>query len=881
MAIIVCIALSTALFSKQAVAEADSSASLSSQRQDIRGIFPWDDTIKPLSRPRVLTPYEQDKLDARILFSIARDMERRSKLEESVFGPEIGGDRKNKDIVKYTAYQKKLLIAEALKNYQRASRLDPNTITFVRIVEMACLLERYDLADRYVEEMFYYHQPVSKIEPMLLRQLASGLANIGDIDAAYKLYKPILQNLKNRFDPQAVVLNFEGAKYAYAVEDYRQAADSFEFVYRLIKTPEEFNITPRMIDILEVEKPDTLRLVADAFLMDNRYDRADLFFEMADKLNKNAPLLAYHKARIAMAQKDYSAAKSYLDEALKGDLSGEGKEPIILLFDLAKQLNQMDYAELTLKTLADKVRLKIESLEKKKRLSYLVKKTFVNMDYHVWDYYCVHLADQNKKDEAIRNLKRFYDVNPNMPMLRLIVRYQLESKLFSDAFDSMAYLYKTSGGLNSILSQVQKFLEDEDNYKQFLSAATELQKKALEDGSHNGMNIENRWSVFHAGAVAQVLIYNYLQKASKNEATRAEETIENSPQSPKVTAIGQFVNYALAKAQIPRYVPKSKNKVTSVLAKATEFVTGKKDDSEEDELVLPPGAFNGRSLVVQWGKVLLQDLQYKSAIEAFETGKKWCVSQKEIDGLCNYYISGALALLKRENEALNLIDECLKRSPEDIDFLSRKAWLLLLSDKINEAEALYEEILANSIINNVEDDNVSIAETREMLASVYDRRTSDPTLSKEKKLEYEQKSEELMEKNLDSFPGSALSLNDLSYFWADRGKNLHRAEKMAIRAVELVPDNAAFLDTLGWAQFRLKKYDEAIASLKRSVELDPDPNNYNHLGDVYAAVNNMVEAKNCWEKALEGFKDPRFMKQFPFLKNEIQQKLDSVHPPSK
>ena len=40
--------------------------------------------------------------------------------------------------------------------------------------------------------------------------------------------------------------------------------------------------------------------------------------------------------------------------------------------------------------------------------------------------------------------------------------------------------------------------------------------------------------------------------------------------------------------------------------------------------------------------------------------------------------------------------------------------------------------------------------------------------------------------------------NDLGYLWADEGKNLDRAESMIRNAVRFEPNNAAYLDSLGW-----------------------------------------------------------------------------------
>ena len=81
--------------------------------------------------------------------------------------------------------------------------------------------------------------------------------------------------------------------------------------------------------------------------------------------------------------------------------------------------------------------------------------------------------------------------------------------------------------------------------------------------------------------------------------------------------------------------------------------------------------------------------------------------------------------------------------------------------------------------------------------------------------------------------------------------NLHEAEAMLRRAVELRPDDGYIVDSLGWAFFRLERFDEAVLYLERAVELRPDdPVINDHLGDAYWQVGRYREARFQWERAL-------------------------------
>jgi tetratricopeptide (TPR) repeat protein len=97
------------------------------------------------------------------------------------------------------------------------------------------------------------------------------------------------------------------------------------------------------------------------------------------------------------------------------------------------------------------------------------------------------------------------------------------------------------------------------------------------------------------------------------------------------------------------------------------------------------------------------------------------------------------------------------------------------------------------------------------------------------------------------------ALNYLGYMWAERGENLDDAEKFIRRALASEPDNAAYLDSLGWVLYQQGRYHEALAPLERASQLaaaDPDPTIEEHLGDVLDKLGRRNEALQAWERAL-------------------------------
>ena len=100
-------------------------------------------------------------------------------------------------------------------------------------------------------------------------------------------------------------------------------------------------------------------------------------------------------------------------------------------------------------------------------------------------------------------------------------------------------------------------------------------------------------------------------------------------------------------------------------------------------------------------------------------------------------------------------------------------------------------------------------------------------------------------------PDESLVLNYLGYSWVDQGSNLKQAMDYIRKAVKLKPDDGYYVDSLGWAYFRLGNLPAAVENLERAVELKPDdPIINDHLGDAYWKVGRTLEAKYQWQQAL-------------------------------
>lgn len=100
-------------------------------------------------------------------------------------------------------------------------------------------------------------------------------------------------------------------------------------------------------------------------------------------------------------------------------------------------------------------------------------------------------------------------------------------------------------------------------------------------------------------------------------------------------------------------------------------------------------------------------------------------------------------------------------------------------------------------------------------------------------------------------PDQPQVLNYLGYSWVDKGLNLGKAMDMIQKAVQAQPNDGYIVDSLGWAYYRLDKYDDAVKYLEQAVQLRPnDPEINDHLGDAYWRAGRTLEARFQWNIAL-------------------------------
>ena len=113
--------------------------------------------------------------------------------------------------------------------------------------------------------------------------------------------------------------------------------------------------------------------------------------------------------------------------------------------------------------------------------------------------------------------------------------------------------------------------------------------------------------------------------------------------------------------------------------------------------------------------------------------------------------------------------------------------------------------------------------------------------------------ESAFQRAIDLNAAHAAALNYLGYMLAERGERLEEAEGYVKRALAVEPENGAYLDSLGWTYFKLRRFDLARPPLERAAaQLSSNSVIQDHLGDLLFELGDREAAVEAWRRALAG-----------------------------
>jgi len=205
--------------------------------------------------------------------------------------------------------------------------------------------------------------------------------------------------------------------------------------------------------------------------------------------------------------------------------------------------------------------------------------------------------------------------------------------------------------------------------------------------------------------------------------------------------------------------------------------------------------------------------------------------------------SRAAALLfarSDRKEALTLLDDYVTEHPDtEVDLTVAKAHLLADHGEADAAVELLNAALERHPRHpSIEYERAVILEQAgrvhdsvDALQRLLGERTDDPTL-----------------------------LNALGYTLADHNLELSHAESLIRRALVVMPDNPAALDSLGWVRFRQGDSKSALTALERAYYISHDSEIAAHWGEALWASGDHSQARKVWAAALARDPDSHALK---------------------
>lgn len=241
-------------------------------------------------------------------------------------------------------------------------------------------------------------------------------------------------------------------------------------------------------------------------------------------------------------------------------------------------------------------------------------------------------------------------------------------------------------------------------------------------------------------------------------------------------------------------------------------------------------------LFFELGQLYIDQEQWREGERAYEEA----ANHPALEPLRPYFLARGVAVAReldgRVEEALEAVREARKLQPGDSEFALQEARIFYRARRWDDAIRLFDEI-----IREFREDADLVRDCQFSLSAVLVQKGDFD------------RGEQILLDILAKEPDHPQANNDLGYLWADRDKNLEQARGMIEKALAAEPENAAYMDSLGWVLYRLGEYAEAAKHLETAIAQPrgEDPTIYDHLGDCRAKQGQQEQALTAWRKALE------------------------------
>lgn len=255
-------------------------------------------------------------------------------------------------------------------------------------------------------------------------------------------------------------------------------------------------------------------------------------------------------------------------------------------------------------------------------------------------------------------------------------------------------------------------------------------------------------------------------------------------------------------------------------------------------------------------------------------------------------IADTWRLAKQYPRALEEVNAASKKFPDDRAIRSVRASILADTGKTDEAVAEVKKLFDGKTdreswitLAQIYEKGKNYAEMRkaideaEKLSTDRDDKESVAFMrgAMFEKMKDFDNAEKEFRKVLELNPRNTSALNYLGYMLADRNVRLPEALSLIRQAVDIDPENGAYLDSLGWAYYRMNDLENAERYLQRAIErFSKDPTVHDHLGDVYFKKGKLKEAIAQWQRSLTEWQNASASETDTTEIAKVQKKLEGA-----
>ena len=221
-----------------------------------------------------------------------------------------------------------------------------------------------------------------------------------------------------------------------------------------------------------------------------------------------------------------------------------------------------------------------------------------------------------------------------------------------------------------------------------------------------------------------------------------------------------------------------------------------------------------------------------------------------------WHASKQLAKILIQEEDLEKALEILSNAYDNLNYkdiheIFDYAEFLKNNEKFEESILYYTKV-----IDKVKEDHPLYAESTDGRGIAYERTG-----------QWEKAERDLLD-SLKANPEQAYVINYLAYSWIEQGVKIEKSLDMLEKANNLRSNDPYITDSLGWALFKLQRYEESKNYLQLAVKLLPgDPIVNDHYGDVLWKSGKQLQARYYWNYVLN------LEKTEEDLKKAVEEKL--------